>query len=353
MAATKRPVWLGIALTPWLTPVIFIGLYAIYFIAMGYNRPGLSWLGSLGFSYLFGVPLGYVGVGLLGWPWVAVLRRWHKLMVGYVCLGAVVIGMLLFLLFGLLIGNPQYILKEPSQHLAIGFVIGLLSGLIFCLVAGVPWKNVAMAPVAPVAKPEEKTTVDTASSYEDELQTAMDRTAAWGLHCPAFSFTSERFMTDEFIQRIAECTSRTIGSVPPESVAFQCFAVHALVQRPLEKALGIPLLYTVGYISHPGRTVFHTDEADLKAMLTSGKQVPGVVNMHAWLTLPSHEIVDLTYPTAYGVRNDIPELIGNATALHPSDLVGGQEYHPQLVGTDFFEQVGAIKSVEGFGFVFE
>ena len=154
MVATRRPIWLGIVLTPWLTPMVFMGLYAAYFVVMGDNRPGLSWLGSLGFSYLFGVPLGYVGVGLLGWPWVAALRRWNKLTIGYVCLGAIVIGMVLFMAFGLVVGNPHYILTDPTQQLAIGLIIGLLSGFIFCLVAGVPVTRVTSAPMVPVTKPE-------------------------------------------------------------------------------------------------------------------------------------------------------------------------------------------------------
>ena len=140
MATTRRPIWLGIALTPWLTPLAFIAIYAAYYVVMGYNRPGLSWLGSLAFSYLFGVPLGYLGVGLLGWPWVAKLRHWHKLTVGYVCLGACVIGMVLFVAFAALVGNYQNITGVLDQ-LVTGLVLGLLSGLIFCLVSGVPLKS--------------------------------------------------------------------------------------------------------------------------------------------------------------------------------------------------------------------
>ena len=108
---------------------------------MGYSRPGLSWFGSLAFSYLFGVPLGYLGVGLLGWPWVIKLRHWHKLTVGYVCLGSCVIGMAIFVAFGALVGNYQRVISGVFEQLGIGLVIGLLSGLIFCLISGVPFKS--------------------------------------------------------------------------------------------------------------------------------------------------------------------------------------------------------------------
>lgn len=140
-APTRRPLWLGLVLTPLITPAVFIAVYAAYFSAMGYNRPGLSWSGSLLFSYLFGVPLGYLALGALGWPWVAKLRQWQKLTVGYVCAGAAVIGMVAFLAFALIVGHVQSPLDGVAERLVMGLVIGVIAGLIFCGVSGVPLKS--------------------------------------------------------------------------------------------------------------------------------------------------------------------------------------------------------------------
>ncbi|WP_243039796.1 hypothetical protein [Dyella sedimenti] len=138
---TRRPIWLAIVITPLLTPLAFFLAYVTYFVAMGYNRPGLSWGGALAFMYLFGVPVGYVAIATLGWPWIASLVRWRKLTVGYVCGGSCIIGMFAFFLFATLIsGNKQFALSGTAQQLATGLVLGLLSGLIFCVVAGVPYK---------------------------------------------------------------------------------------------------------------------------------------------------------------------------------------------------------------------
>jgi hypothetical protein len=132
---------LALVITPLLTPLAFFLAYAAYFLIMGYNRPGLSWIGSLAFMYLFGTPLGYVAIGVLGWPWVTKLIHWRKLTIGYVCGGACVIGMGAFLVFASLIrGDNQFSLNGVLQQLAVGLVIGLLSGLIFCVIAGVPAK---------------------------------------------------------------------------------------------------------------------------------------------------------------------------------------------------------------------
>lgn len=142
MTLTRRPIWLALIITPLLTPLAFFLAYAAYFMVMGYNRPGLSWIGSLAFMYLFGLPLGYAAIGVLGWPWVTKLVHWQKLTVGYVCGGACVIGMVAFLAFTALIsGNNQFALNGVNQEIVTGLIIGLLSGLIFCAVAGVPVKS--------------------------------------------------------------------------------------------------------------------------------------------------------------------------------------------------------------------
>lgn len=138
IASTRRPLWLGLVLTPLITPAVFVAGQALYFITMGYNRPGLSWSGALLFSYLFGVPLGYLAIGALGWPWVAKLRQWHRLTLGYVCAGAGVIGMLAFVAFVLAVGHTQSALDGLGQRLVMGLVMGVIAGLIFCGVAGVP-----------------------------------------------------------------------------------------------------------------------------------------------------------------------------------------------------------------------
>jgi hypothetical protein len=142
MTITRRPIWLALVITPLLTPLAFFLAYASYFFAAGYNRPGLSWAGSLAFMYLFGVPLGYLAIGILGWPWVTKLIQWQKLTVGYVCGGACVIGMGAFLAFAALIkGRNEFSLNGVPQQIAIGLLIGLLAGLIFCAIAGIPIKS--------------------------------------------------------------------------------------------------------------------------------------------------------------------------------------------------------------------
>lgn len=178
-------------------------------------------------------------------------------------------------------------------------------------------------------------------SYETELDQAIQRTREWGLDCPSFPFNPTRRLTPDFIGKIVKSAQRVTGHLEPEAVAGQCFAVHHFIKDALEQDLGVPLLYTIGYVSFGPENAFHTDLDELKAMLHRG-QISGPLRLHAWLTMPSHEILDLTFGTTYGVVHGFKEVIGNATFLHPSELKGTQRYRPQLVGTDYFRRIGAI-----------
>lgn len=180
-------------------------------------------------------------------------------------------------------------------------------------------------------------------SYEAELDAAIARTRQWGLECPDIKFNTQRYLTDAFIGKIVKSAQRVTGHLEPEAVAGQCFAVHHFIKDALEQDLGVPLLYTIGYVTYEtGRAVFHTEVAQLKAMLDRGPPISGPLSLHAWLTLPSHEILDLTFGSTYGVVHGIEELLGTATFTHPSELKRGMRYHPQLVGTDYFHRIGAI-----------
>ena len=183
-------------------------------------------------------------------------------------------------------------------------------------------------------------------SYEAELDEAIARTEQWGLACPDVSFNTQRYLTPAFIERIVKSAQRVTGHLRPSDIVGQCFAVHHFIKDAIEDDLGVPLLYTIGYVSFGSETAFYTDLPELKALLNRG-QISGPLRLHAWLTMPSHEILDLTFGTTFGAVHGIKEIMGNATFLHPSELKGTQRYRPQLVGTDYFHRIGAIAILPG------
>jgi hypothetical protein len=68
----------------------------------------------------------------------------------------------------------------------------------------------------------------------------------------------------------------------------------------------------------------------------------GAINLHAWLTTPNMEIIDLTFATTYGIVNNVPSVIGRCSFQHYSAFNENMVYHPQLVGEDYLKQIGAL-----------
>ncbi|MCK9812838.1 hypothetical protein M1B35_01400 [Pseudomonas sp. MAFF 302046] len=102
----------------------------------------------------------------------------------------------------------------------------------------------------------------------------------------------------------------------------------------------MPLAFTLGYVEYNGCNVFHSNAWELKMMLKKGVPLPALY-LHAWLMVPSHEVIDMTFGTTYGVVNQIPSVIGSMCFLHPDDMTADMQYHPQLVGEDSLERIGA------------
>ena len=117
-----------------------------------------------------------------------------------------------------------------------------------------------------------------------------------------------------------------------------------MLKAPLERALGVPLAFTLGYVEYNGRNVFYSDTRELKAMLHKGMSSPAL-NLHAWLTLPSHEVIDMTFGTTYGVVTQTPSVIGRMCFLHPDDMTADMQYHPQVIGEDYLERVGGMQTL--------
>ncbi|KPX58908.1 hypothetical protein ALQ57_200046 [Pseudomonas amygdali pv. hibisci] len=181
-------------------------------------------------------------------------------------------------------------------------------------------------------------------NYEQRFDQALNRTKAWGQETVGFNSTKQFFDSPENLQIFHEIVSAHLSHRQAEEVSQQCFAVNLALKTPLEDALGVPLTFTLGYVELEGRNVFHTDIRELKAMLRHGMPSPAV-NLHAWLTLPSHEVIDMTFGTTYGVVTNTPSCIGKMCFLHPDKMTDSMQYRPQLIGEDYLEQIGCMRTL--------
>lgn len=181
------------------------------------------------------------------------------------------------------------------------------------------------------------------SNYEQRFNKALERTTAWGLAAVEFSRSPSNLASDDNCRIFQEVATSVLSPLCAEDVSQQCFAITAALKTPLENALQVPLIYTLGYVEYHKHKVFHSDVLQLKEMLDHGIASPAL-DLHAWLTLPSHEIIDVTFGTTYGVVTQTPELIGRMCFLHPDDMPDDLQYHPQLIGEDYLVRIGGTCS---------
>lgn len=182
------------------------------------------------------------------------------------------------------------------------------------------------------------------SNYEVEFQNAIQRTKAWGLDAPSFKPSERRLLNDKGVRKLNKLLQNSLGKMPPSQVSQQCFAMNFFMQEQLEALLGTDLTYTLGYVEFNQHNVFYTPEEQLEALLgTPASMRP--VNLHAWLTSPSYEIIDLTFGTTYGVVHNDPSCYGLIYAQHHSLFTKDFIHHPQVVGDDFLSAIGGILQV--------
>lgn len=179
-------------------------------------------------------------------------------------------------------------------------------------------------------------------NYETEFTSAVKRSRNWNLEVPDITLSKTPFLTGSKAESALKVIQSIASKHTPEEVSQQCFGYMYLVQDALEEALQTPLYYTLGYVDYEKRPVFYTDEKELKSKL--GNPMSGVeaINLHAWLTTPNMEIIDLTFATTYGIVNNIPSVIGRCSLQHYSEFNENMVYHPQLVGEDYLKQIGAF-----------
>lgn len=179
-------------------------------------------------------------------------------------------------------------------------------------------------------------------NYELEFNDAIVRTKSWGLICPNFNESSVPYITDSSLKIINVEIQKILGQFYAEQISQQCFNVTILIQSKLEKLLKTELIYTLGYVDFMGKSVFYTNENQLKQKINLKSDFSPLLNLHAWLTTPYYEIIDFTFGTTFGVVTNQPDCIGASSLQHYSKFNNDMIYHPQLVGHDYLKKTGGI-----------
>lgn len=183
--------------------------------------------------------------------------------------------------------------------------------------------------------------------YYTEFNQAIERTQKLSLELPVVDFSDEKYLSKEVHEQIPHILYETFGELDLNEVSQQCMSLHLRIQEPLSQFFGINFMYTLGYVHHPPHDIFKTEESQLISMLEKGLE-SFALNMHAWLTLPSMEILDFSLSTTLALHYGWKEGHGRVITGMSDELKHGLRYHPMLIGNDFLRKIGAQRDFSMF-----
>lgn len=183
--------------------------------------------------------------------------------------------------------------------------------------------------------------------YEAKFEAARARAVLWGLNPPRFEPLPMRFASVEAIESTRRLRDYGLGRLREDVIAAERYGVTAMVRGMLEAQLRVRIAFTLGYVYQDGRRLCHTPIEGLEQMLRTGIAPGARVSLHAWLTLPSHEIVDPTFWAVFPALCNTAEREARGLFMHPDQMLE-RTYHPQWVGEGFARRIGVLKEYEGW-----
>lgn len=178
-------------------------------------------------------------------------------------------------------------------------------------------------------------------AYLDDINAAIARAAKLGLKAPAFQPVEGQLLTQKVYQDIPYIVRDALGDTTAEDVAAQCLSYHMRLLPILSDYFKTELTYTIGHVKMGAKTLFEQTEEQMEALIKGGIEHPQL-QIHAWLTLPTCEIMDFTLPTTYAVINKTTDGYGSVLAGHADKLLNNVYYRPMLIGDDYLRRIGAL-----------
>jgi len=179
-------------------------------------------------------------------------------------------------------------------------------------------------------------------SYLQEWSQATERTIRLGLTAPNHQVNQNvQLLTENRLKEFGSIVANSLGELSPDDLVAQCISIHFQLLHAIEDWLQCPVIYTIGWIDDGSdKGMFKFDETFIIDKLKNGC-TSGTVSIHAWLTLPSLEVIDVTLATSISRINNITEGYGGVIAQR-ADLLKGMAYKPMLVGIDFLKKSGLL-----------
>lgn len=183
----------------------------------------------------------------------------------------------------------------------------------------------------------------TTNSYIKNLHAAYEFTKKMGASFSRLPEIEGELFTDTMGNKLHNAIKgRGISAF--DGAVGQCVKWSHSLRPHVEKALGIPILLTLGQVSNKSTPYFNPTHDDLENWYRRGFTPTDFegrsgMNLHAWWTLPSGEIIDVTLWSTLSVVWNKPEFLGGITGGWPDKIAPSPIYVPMVVGDDYIETV--------------
>ena len=183
----------------------------------------------------------------------------------------------------------------------------------------------------------------TAGRYRAAMQQAVAFTCDLGCTSRTSFEATAAVITPEFSEIIREWARLNICSRSDELIAGMCMQItHELVE--FLQGAGIAAIYTLGWMSYHDHPVYRFGQNDVRRWIEQGIPNRRKVDVHAWATLPSAEIIDPSWLSTVGIVQNKRDLIG-AVIIADADQRTSHQYHPVTVDAQVLFRIGLLNPV--------
>jgi len=181
------------------------------------------------------------------------------------------------------------------------------------------------------------------NTYKDEFLKAVELARSLGYDYKNVNIVDRRIINQSSLNNLSAVLQQILGSLSPYEIAAQCFITNLEILPAIESVFNCKVYYTLGYYTQFGEDIFKFTQKDIELWLKKGIPEFTNINMHAWITLDSTEIIDVTLLTSIGVATNNIELIGTIINSHPNDFDNGMVYHPVVLGHKILQDIGVLR----------
>jgi hypothetical protein len=179
-----------------------------------------------------------------------------------------------------------------------------------------------------------------ATDYIAQLRAAVDFSRELGLTERKGFEPQGRYASGEFCGIIREWARLNICGRPDHEIAGRCLRITLEMLQFLHGA-GLPVTYTLGWMSYGGEPMFKFERDDVRGWLENGLPNRDRLEMHAWVTLGSGEIIDASWMSTLGIVRGKRDLVGAVIVTDAGDA-DTHRYHPVVVDTGIVERLNLI-----------